>query len=83
MGREQLLLKFSCLPPDQASSQLRESSIRLFRDVMQMAVWRHRRQMRKKVQHGLLPLLFHMSDQTQSVAKVQVQTRPVTRGSVC
>ncbi|KAM9591992.1 maestro heat-like repeat-containing protein family member 7 [Morphnus guianensis] len=52
-----------------ASSQLRESSIRLFGDIMQMVVWRHRRQMRKNVQQGLLPLLFHMSDQTQSVAK--------------
>ncbi|XP_052630785.1 maestro heat-like repeat family member 5 [Harpia harpyja] len=69
VGRERLLLKFSRLPPEQASSQLRESSIRLFGDITQMVVWRHRRQMRKNVQRGLLPLLFHMSDQTQSVAK--------------
>ena len=31
-----------------------------------------KRQMRKNMQMGLLPLLFHMSDETQSMAKVQL-----------
>ena len=72
--REQLLLKSSCPPPQQESSQLREFSIRLFREVMQKVAWRHKRQMRKNVRQGLLPLFFHMSDQSQSVAKVQIPT---------
>ena len=74
MGRERLLLKSSCPPPQQESSQLREFSIRLFREVMQKVAWRHKRQMRKNVRQGLLPLFFHMSDQSQSVAKVQIPT---------
>ncbi|KAM6184404.1 maestro heat-like repeat-containing protein family member 7 [Sarcoramphus papa] len=51
------------------SSQLREFSLRLFREVMQKVAWRHKRQMRKNVRQGLLPLFFHLSDQSQSVAK--------------
>ncbi|KAM6184409.1 uncharacterized protein WM294_017128 [Sarcoramphus papa] len=69
VGRERLLLKSSCPPPQQESSQLREFSLRLFREVMQKVAWRHKRQMRKNVRQGLLPLFFHLSDQSQSVAK--------------
>ncbi|KAM6184402.1 uncharacterized protein WM294_017120 [Sarcoramphus papa] len=53
------------------SSQLREFSLRLFREVMQKVAWRHKRQMRKNVRQGLLPLFFHLSDQSQSVAKAE------------
>ena len=41
---------------------------------MPKVAWRHKRQMRKNVRQGLLPLFFHMSDQSQSVAKVQIPT---------
>ena len=70
--RERLLLKSSCPPPYQQSSQLRELSICLFKDAMQTVVGNDKQQMRKNVRRSLLPLFFHMSDQTESVAKVQV-----------
>ncbi|XP_029876474.1 uncharacterized protein LOC115343976 [Aquila chrysaetos chrysaetos] len=59
------------LPPlfDDQSSQLRELSICLFRDVMQTVVGNDKQQMRKNVRRSLLPLFFHMSDQSESVAK--------------
>ncbi|XP_069633945.1 maestro heat-like repeat family member 5 isoform X1 [Haliaeetus albicilla] len=59
------------LPPlfDDQSSQLRELSICLFKDAMQTVVGNDKQQMRKNVRRSLLPLFFHMSDQTESVAK--------------
>ncbi|KAF1658882.1 hypothetical protein FQA23_0007297, partial [Aptenodytes patagonicus] len=54
---------------DDESSQLRELSICLFKDVMQMVVGNDKRQMKKNVRRSLLPLFFHMSDQSESVAK--------------
>ncbi|XP_071658788.1 maestro heat-like repeat-containing protein family member 7 [Patagioenas fasciata] len=54
---------------DDELSQLRESSISLFRDLMKMAVGNDKREMKNVVRLGLLPLFFRMSDQTQSVAK--------------
>ncbi|KAF1604538.1 hypothetical protein FQV09_0012614, partial [Eudyptes chrysolophus] len=51
------------------SSQLRELSICLFKDVMQMVVGNDKQQMKKNVRRSLLPLFFHMSDQSESVAK--------------
>lgn len=77
------MLKSSCPPPYQQSSQLRELSIRLFKDVMQTAVGNDKQQMRKTVRRSLLPLFFHMSDQTESVAKVQVSNLSVMRGRAC
>lgn len=71
MGRERLLLKSLCLPPYQESSQVRELSISLFKDVMKSVVGRDKKKMKNKVQRVLLPLFLHMSDQTESVAKVQ------------
>ena len=68
--REQLLLKSSCPPPYQESSQLRELSICLFKDMMQMVVGNDKQQMKKNMWRSLLPLFFHMSDQNDGVAKV-------------
>ena len=71
MGREQLLLKSLCPPPYQESSQVRELSISLFKDVMKSVVGRDKKKMKNKVQRVLLPLLLRMSDQMENVAKVQ------------
>nr|XP_021138622.1 maestro heat-like repeat-containing protein family member 7 [Columba livia] len=54
---------------DDELSQMRESSISLFRDLMKMVVENHKRQMKSIAQASLLPLFFHMSDQVRSVAK--------------
>ncbi|KFR16232.1 hypothetical protein N306_02054, partial [Opisthocomus hoazin] len=54
---------------DEELSQLRELSISLCRDMVSTVVGNSKRQMRKNMQMGLLPLLFHMSDETQSMAK--------------
>ncbi|KAI6059115.1 Maestro heat-like repeat-containing protein family member 7 [Aix galericulata] len=40
---------------------------------MQAALWCHKRQLKKVVQRGLLPLFFHLSDQTQSVAEASLE----------
>lgn len=73
------MLKSSSLPPYQECSQLQELSICLYNKVMQAALWYHKRQLKKVVQRGLLPLFFHLSDQTQSVAKVRMAY--LTRGT--
>lgn len=70
--KELLVLKSSCPPPYQVSSQVRELSICLFEEVIQMADWKHKRQMQKVVRKSLLPLILHMSDETESVAKVRI-----------
>ncbi|KAM9610620.1 maestro heat-like repeat-containing protein family member 7 [Morphnus guianensis] len=54
---------------DDESSQLRELSICLFRDMMETVVGRDKRRMKKKIRRVLVPLFFHMNDQTESVAK--------------
>ncbi|KAM6048645.1 uncharacterized protein LJ206_017664 isoform 2-T2 [Theristicus caerulescens] len=54
---------------DDESSQLRELSICLFKDMIQMVVESDKQQMKQNVRRSLLPLFFHMSDQTESVAK--------------
>ncbi|KAK2511022.1 hypothetical protein Q9233_017274 [Columba guinea] len=56
---------------DDELSQLRESSISLFRHLMKMVVWKDKREMKNTVRRGLLPLFFRMSDQVQSVAKLE------------
>lgn len=66
------MLKSSCPPPYQESSQLRELSICLFKDMVQMVVGRDKQQMKQHVWRSLLPLLLHTSDQSESVAKVQI-----------
>ncbi|XP_071654476.1 uncharacterized protein [Patagioenas fasciata] len=55
---------------DDELSQLRESSIGLFRHLMKMVVGNDKTKMKNTVRLGLLPLFFRMSDQVQSVAKV-------------
>ncbi|KAF1475836.1 hypothetical protein FQV18_0016886, partial [Eudyptula minor novaehollandiae] len=54
---------------DDESSQMRELSISLFRDVVETVVGKDKRRMKKKVRRSLLPLFFHMHDETDSVAK--------------
>ncbi|NXF41877.1 MROH1 protein, partial [Nyctibius bracteatus] len=54
---------------DNECSQLRELSVGLFRDMVESVEGSDRKKMQKKVQRGLLPLFFHMSDQTSSVAE--------------
>ena len=78
--REQLLLKSSCSSPCQESSQLRELSICLFKDTIGMVVGNDKQQMKENVQKGLLPLFFRMSDQMESVAKVQISNTTSAAG---
>ncbi|NXI73409.1 MROH7 protein, partial [Anseranas semipalmata] len=52
-----------------ASSEVRECSMRLFKGTMEAVVWWKKADMRKKVRRALMPLFFWMSDETQSVAK--------------
>ncbi|NXF42170.1 MROH1 protein, partial [Nyctibius bracteatus] len=54
---------------DNESSQLRELSMGLFRDMVESVEGSDKEEMKKKVQRGLLPLFFHMSDESSSVAK--------------
>ena len=72
LGRELLLLKSCCASPCQEFSQLRELSISLFRDLMKTVRGNNKRRMKTNARMGLLPLFLRMSDQTQSVAKVQL-----------
>lgn len=71
VGRERLLMKSPCAPPCQESSQVRELSISLFKDVMKAVVGINKKKMKKRVQRVLLPLFLHMSDEIESVAQVQ------------
>ncbi|XP_026719036.1 maestro heat-like repeat-containing protein family member 7 [Athene cunicularia] len=59
---------------DDESSQVRELSIHLFKEVMKTAVGSNTRNMVKKVKSALLPLFFHMNDQNTSVAKASQDT---------
>ncbi|OXB51679.1 hypothetical protein ASZ78_011171, partial [Callipepla squamata] len=52
------------------SSEVREGSIRLFRDLMEAVVWWQKGSMKKNVRGGLLPLLLRMSDEIPSVAQL-------------
>ena len=56
----------------QGFGELRELSISLFRDLMKTVVRKNKRQVKTKVEMGLFPLIFHMSDQIHSVAKAQI-----------
>ncbi|XP_021237182.1 uncharacterized protein LOC110390253 isoform X2 [Numida meleagris] len=59
---------------DHVSSEVRECSIRLFKDVTEAVVWWQKGTMKKNVHRGLLPLLLHMSDETPSVAQASRET---------
>ncbi|KAM9207785.1 uncharacterized protein RG961_014921 [Leptosomus discolor] len=62
------------LPPlfNEESSQTRELSISLLRDVLETVVGDDRRRMKKKAQRGLLPLFFHLHDGADTVAKAEI-----------
>lgn len=51
---------------------MRERSILLYRDAMEVAVSCHREQMGKDVQRSLMPLFFHLHDKDHSVAQVGI-----------
>ncbi|OXB51612.1 hypothetical protein ASZ78_003864, partial [Callipepla squamata] len=65
------------------SSEVREGSIRLFRDLMEAVVWWQKGSMKKNVRGGLLPLLLRMSDEIPSVAQVRVSDLIRMQASVC
>ncbi|OXB51018.1 UNVERIFIED_CONTAM: hypothetical protein H355_006524, partial [Colinus virginianus] len=52
------------------ASEIRECSIRLFRDVMEAVAWWQKGKMKKRVLKSLVPLLFRKKDETLSVAQV-------------
>ncbi|NXD82399.1 MROH5 protein, partial [Halcyon senegalensis] len=51
------------------SDTVRELSIRLFQDVMGLVQGAEKKKMKKQAYNSLLPLLFHLHDQNESVAK--------------
>ncbi|XP_068521835.1 uncharacterized protein [Anas acuta] len=52
------------------SSEVRECSMLLFKDLMESVLWWKKGEMKKTVHRAIIPLLFRMSDNTESVAKV-------------
>ncbi|XP_032533092.1 uncharacterized protein LOC116781540 [Chiroxiphia lanceolata] len=54
---------------DSECSELRELSIRMLTELLQLVVGRDEKRMRKEVWWALVPLLFRVSDQVPSVAK--------------
>ncbi|XP_074994748.1 uncharacterized protein LOC142076326 [Calonectris borealis] len=59
---------------DDESSQVRELSISLFKDLMKTVVRSIKKKMKKRVQRVLLPLFLRMNDQAESVAKASRDT---------
>lgn len=53
---------------------MRELSIHLFQIAMGLVVGAEKKKMKKVVWDSLLPLLFHLHDQDESVAKVGFPT---------
>ncbi|XP_040399776.1 uncharacterized protein LOC121063421 isoform X2 [Cygnus olor] len=51
------------------SSEVRERSMLLFKDLMESVVWWKKGAMKTTVRRALIPLFFRMSDETGSVAK--------------
>lgn len=51
---------------------MRERSILLCRDAMEVAVSTHKEQMREDVQRSLMPLFFHLHDNDHGVAQVRI-----------
>ncbi|XP_054033841.1 uncharacterized protein LOC128899358 [Dryobates pubescens] len=56
------------------SDTVRELSIRLFRDAMRLVARQGKEKMKKVVCNSLLPLLFHLHDESKSVAQHQSPT---------
>ncbi|XP_069732366.1 uncharacterized protein [Phaenicophaeus curvirostris] len=65
---EQLLPVFN-----HESSNVRETSITLFRDQLKNVAHRNKQQMKKNVQMALLPLFLHLNDETERVAKASAE----------
>jgi len=59
---------------------MRELSFSLFRDLLQSVVGDDEQMMKTKVWSFLVPLFFHMSDQVDSVAQVQISKLSVVQG---
>ncbi|KAM9588613.1 maestro heat-like repeat-containing protein family member 7 isoform 1-T1 [Morphnus guianensis] len=57
------------------SSSVREHSILLCRDAVDVAVGTHAKQMSKEVRRSLTPLFFHLHDEDHSVAQVGISKR--------
>lgn len=51
---------------------MREHSICLFQAVVEAVLRQRKKEMKRTVHRSLLPLYFHMRDQSESVAKVQI-----------
>ncbi|KAK2516126.1 hypothetical protein Q9966_015174 [Columba livia] len=56
---------------DDESSQLRELSICLFRERVQSVMAHDKKRIKSYVHRALLPLFFHLSDQSNNVAKLE------------
>lgn len=65
-------LRSSLVLSRQESSCVRELSILLCKDAMEVAEGTHETEMKKQVQSTLLPLFFHLHDQNQCVAQVGI-----------
>lgn len=63
-------LRSSLVLSHQESSCMRELSILLCKDAMEVAEGTHKMEMKKQVQSTVLPLFFHLHDQNQRVAEV-------------
>ena len=62
---------------------MRERSMLLFKDLMGSVVWWQKGEMKKTVHRAIIPLFFRMSDETQSVAEVQISDLTVDVGTGC
>nr|XP_038027892.1 uncharacterized protein LOC113841892 isoform X1 [Anas platyrhynchos] len=55
------------------SSEVRECSVLLFKDLMESVLWWKKGEMKKTVHRAIIPLLFRMRDNTESVAKASAE----------
>ncbi|XP_068779223.1 maestro heat-like repeat-containing protein family member 7 [Struthio camelus] len=67
---------------DDDASQVRELSILLFQDLLEIVAGKSNRRMKQQVQRSLLPLFFRMSDQIWSVAQVWISSLEGDRSRV-
>eukprot|EP00075_Anas_platyrhynchos_P014888 XP_027304141.1 uncharacterized protein LOC113841660 isoform X1 [Anas platyrhynchos] len=65
------------------SSEVRECSMLLFKDLMESVLWWKKGEMKKTVHRAIIPLLFRMRDNTESVAKVQISDLAIDVGTGC
>ncbi|XP_071886066.1 uncharacterized protein [Anas platyrhynchos] len=63
---------------DHESSHMREHSICLFQTVVEAVLRQRKKEMKRTVHRSLLPLYFHMRDQSESVAKASGEALAVT-----